>query len=190
MPSLLSSLSALALIPLAFTAPLNARSSGPVTLTAVAASKTLNKVPITASHGSFYIGVPNAPCTLPAPQCSQYANTTAVSFNSLSSTAGMFSTVESHVYVAPNGVLSFTAPGKENTFPDGALKGPFDTEEGKMLFTGGDSPGFVACPVGSDGGLPYVVMALVDSMGASCAAGEKITIATTQTTTLGAYAYN
>ena len=100
----------------------------------------------------------------------------------------MNSNLTSVVYVAPNGLLSFTAPGDED-YPDGALRGPIIEDEGKLLFTGDDSPGFVACPVGNEGELPYVVMALVDSMGANCAAGEKISIATHETSQLGAYGY-
>ena len=99
----------------------------------------------------------------------------------------MYGSVPQSVYIPGNGVLSFTEPGQNP--PEDALRAPFDNENGKLTFTGGNSPGWVACPTGESNQLPYQVMALVSSMGANCASGSSIEIATTAASEKGAYEY-
>ncbi|KAI4152749.1 MAG: hypothetical protein LQ340_002731 [Diploschistes diacapsis] len=192
MHSLIIALSAIVALPVALSAPLSSRQAGGGTRALFAASNAsfINGQPLAASGGAFYIGVPtDAPCTLPAPQCAQYSNTTAVLIDSLSSSVGMYSTVPSRVYVAQNGVFSFTEPGQVNDVPEGAYEGPFDGQGGVLHFGGGNSGGWIACPLFTPGQLPYQVLNRVSSMGAVCADAIDLAITTTNVDSVAAYEY-
>ena len=192
MPSLTSVLSSLVALPLAFSGAVIPRQAGGGTRTLFAAADFdfINGQPLAASGGAFYIGVPtNAPCTLPAPQCEQFTNTTAVLIDSLSSSVGMYSAVPQRVYVANNGVFSFTEPGQINEIPDDAYTSPFDGEGGVLHFGGGNFAGWIACPLFTPGQLPYQVLGRVSSMGAICADAIDMAITTENADSLGAYEY-
>lgn len=192
MPSITSVLSGLVALPLAFSAAVIPRQAGGGTRTLFAAADFdfINGQPLAASGGAFYIGVPtNAPCTLPAPQCEQYSNTTAVLIDSLSSSVGMYSTVPSRVYVAQNGVFSFTEPGQENDVPEGSYQTPFDGQGGVLHFGGGNFAGWIACPLDVPGQLPYQVLGRVSSMGAICADAIDMAITTENADSVAAYEY-
>ncbi|KAI9675988.1 MAG: hypothetical protein M1822_008374 [Bathelium mastoideum] len=192
MPSIASTLFGLVALSLSSSAAVLPRQTGGGTRTLFTAADFdfINNQPIAASGGAFYIGVPtNAPCTLPAPQCEQYSNQTAILIDSLSSSAGMYSSVPSRVYVAENGVFSFTEPGQVNTIPDGAYTSPFDGEGGVLHFGGGNFGGWIACPLFTPGQLPYQVLGRVSSMGAVCADAIDIAITTQEADSIGAYEY-
>ncbi|KAI9696884.1 MAG: hypothetical protein M1820_007959 [Bogoriella megaspora] len=192
MPSFATILSGLAALPLAFSAAIVPRQAGGGTRTLFAAADFdfLNGQPLSASGGAFYIGVPtNAPCTLDAPQCAQYSNKTAVLIDSLSSSVGMYSTVPSRVYVAQNGVLSFTEPGQVNAVPEGSYQSPFDGQGGVLHFGGGNFAGWIACPLGAPGQLPYQILGRVSSMGAVCAGAVNMAITTQNIDSVAAYEY-
>ena len=195
MPSLISALSALAAISsLAFAAPLNTRQTtggGAFQLTSLSSTDFLNNVPLAASGGAFYIGVPtNAQCPPSASDCSQYSNTTAILVDSLSSSAGMYSSTPQRVYVAQTGVFSYLEPNAgTGPFPDGAYESPFSGEGNRLHFSGGNSNGWFACPLFTAGALPYQVFARVSSAGAICASAIEIEIETTYATQVGAYEY-
>ena len=194
MRSFAAVLSGLIALPLVFAAPapLESRQAGGGTRTLFVASDAdfLNGQQIAASGGAFYVGVPtNAPCTLAAPQCEQYSNQTAVLIDSLSSSVGMYSTVPSRVYVAQNGVFSFTEPGQVNSVPEGSYQSPFDGQGGVLHFGGGNFAGWIACPMFTPGQLPYQILGRVSSMGAVCAGAIDMAITTQEATSVGAYEY-
>lgn len=192
MPSATSILYGLLAPSLAFSAALIPRQAGGGTRSLFAAADFdfINGQPLAASGGAFYIGVPtNAPCTLPAPQCEQYSNTTAVLIDSLSSEVGMYSTVPSRVYVAENGVFSYTEPGQVNNVPESAYQSPFDGQGGVLHFGGGNFAGWIACPLFTPGQLPYQVLGRVSSMGAICADAIDMAITTKDVDSVAAYEY-
>lgn len=194
MLSIISTLSALAALPLALSAPLSSRQTtggGSFNIVALSSAEFLNNVPLAASGGAFYLGVPtNAQCPPSASDCSQYSNTTSIIVDSLSSEAGMYSTTPQRVYVAQNGVFSYLEPNAgTGPFPDGSYQTPFNGAGDRLTFTGGNSNGWIACPLFTPGALPYQVLAKVSSMGAVCADAIDIEIQTSYATQLGAYDY-
>ena len=181
-------------------APLNARqfSSGAITMTSKSNFTLLDSRPINAAHGRFWIGTPtSAHCTIPAPDCSSFSNTTTIQPNVGGSGAAEMLVASDNtqpIWVAQDGELKFAEPSQGDNYPKGAFTVPFITETvddaEQFRFLGGNSDGFVACPAKHAGALPYQVFALVDSMGAVGAACQSIDIVATGVNMPGAYAYN
>ena len=194
MRSFAAVLSGLVALPLIFAAPapLESRQAGGGTRTLFVAANAdfLNGQQISASGGAFYVGVPTNAICPSGTSCGTYSNQTAIMIDSLSSTAGMYSSQPSKVYVARNGVLSFTEPEKIYSVPDGAYQNPFDGQGGVLHFGGGNFAGWIACPVsGTPGQLPYQIQGRVKSMDAVCAGAVDIAITTQEATSAGAYEY-
>ena len=93
------------------------------------------------------------------------------------------------MYVAQNGVFSFTEPGQVNSVPEGSYQGPFDGQGGVLHFGGGNSAGWIACPMFGEGQLPYQVLNRVSSMGAVCAGAVNMAITTQNIDSVAAYEY-
>lgn len=95
------------------------------------------------------------------------------------------------VYVAETGLLSFTMAHEEGVFPSGAYTTGFAIEPTifggfTFNFTGGQSSGFIACPI--DNGR-WEILATVTSEGAICAAAADVEIAAIAVSSPGAFEY-
>ncbi|KAI4144372.1 MAG: hypothetical protein LQ340_006679 [Diploschistes diacapsis] len=191
MPSLVAAISALAVLPIAFCAPLTARQNGlGISLSSISNSMFLSLEPITASGGAFYVGgTTHANCPFPAPLCASYSNTTAIRIDSPSSEAGMYSTQAATLYVTKTGELRYTDPGHANSYPSSASRSPFDAETELLVYGGEDSLGWFACPVNQAGQLPYKINAIVNSFTPRCEDGAVVQIKTKVVGAIGAYEY-
>lgn len=136
-------------------------------------------------------------CSLPAPECAQYPNTTIVTVtqNNGVGTAKLASTVGGGqtVYVPTTGALSYLEPFDETGVPQDSYTSNFVVQEvgGVDLFefTGGDSTGWVACPIEGVQQLPYEVFARVSSMGPLNANCVDLVIKAQGAVAPGAYGY-
>ena len=181
---------------MALAAPFEPRQSVPTTVSLIALSSNgaLQGQPVNASANQFFVGAPSGIyCPVPAPDCAGFSNTTTIAVGG--GVASMYDEVPGgqNVYVAQNGQLRFTTAHEEGIFPEGSYTEGFSiepTEFGgyQLIFTGGNSNGFIACPTSENG--PWEILARVTSGGAICAAAADVELAAIAVSTPGAFEYD
>ncbi|KAH8885278.1 hypothetical protein GQ53DRAFT_829005 [Thozetella sp. PMI_491] len=171
--------------------------AGQYTLFLSSSAPLLDGKAVNASGLTFWVGKSTAAyCPLPDPaDCASFPNITTIAVGAGSADMYDYAPGGQDIYVAQNGWLQYTAAHEEGQFPPGSYSTGFAVDTnveppaaGELVFTGGNSSGWIVCGDGSS--LPLQILALVSSEGAVCANAQKIRIFLNEATEVGAFEYD